>query len=171
MKKMIVIFLGLLSFNAYAYDATRGALQNDPSLCQYGYNPNCGSKNRSAPSTEIIYHNIDIKVPPLFGALALSRQAAHIAGSINQDSLEMAKKKAIEQCQKGSRNTPCKVIKWVKNGCFAAAHGRIKDKYVLTTGGGDPGEAEENALRNCMKEGAKECSILQSEACSIPELN
>ena len=36
MKKMIVIFLGLLSFNAYAYDATRGALQNDPTLCQYG---------------------------------------------------------------------------------------------------------------------------------------
>ena len=170
MKKLILIMLGLISVHAYSYDATRGALQNDPILCQYGYNPNCVSKNRSAPSTEIIYHNIDIKVPPLFGALALSRQAAHIAGSINQDSLEMAKKKAIEQCQKGSRNTPCKVIKWVKNGCFAAAHGRIKDKYVLTTGGGDPGEAEENALRNCMKEGAKECSIIQSEACSIPDL-
>ena len=30
--------------NIYAnptYDATRGALQNDPSLCGYGYNPNC----------------------------------------------------------------------------------------------------------------------------------
>lgn len=171
MKKMIVIFLGLLSFNAYAYDATRGALQNDPTLCQYGYNPNCGSKNRSAPPTEIIYYNVDVEVPPLFGALDFSRQAAYLAGAANQVSLDMAKKKAIKECQKGSRNTPCKVIKWVMNSCFAAAEGSLRGKYVLSPGGGDPGKAEINALQNCMKEGAKECRIIQPEVCSIPELN
>ena len=100
MKKMIVIFLGLLSFNAYSYDATKGALQNDPSLCQYGYNPNCGSKNRSAPTTEIIYYNVDVKVPPLFAALAFSRQTAYLAGAANQDSLDIAKKKAIKSVKK-----------------------------------------------------------------------
>ena len=167
MKKMIVIFLGLLSFNAYAYDATRGALQNDPSLCQYGYNPNCGSKNRSAPSTEIIYYNVDVKVPPLFAALAFSRQTAYLAGAANQGSLDIAKKKAIKKCQEGSRNTPCKVIIWVKNGCLAAAEGKTNDTYVLSPGSGYPGEAEGVALQNCMKQGARECKIIQPEFCSI----
>ena len=167
MKKMIVIFLGLLSFNAYAYDATRGALQNDPTLCQYGYNPNCVSKNRPAPSTEIIYYNVDVKVPPLFAALALSRKVSHLAGAVNQDSLDMAKKKAIKKCQEGSRNTPCEVIIWVKNGCLAAAEGKVKDTYVLTSGSGYPGEAEGVALQKCMKAGASECKLIQPEVCSI----
>ena len=172
MKKMIVIFLGLLSFNAYAYDATRGALQNDPTLCQYGYNPNCSSKNRSAPPTEIIYYNVDVEVPPLFGALAFSRQAAYLAGAANQVSLEMAKKKAIKECQKGSRNTPCKVVTWIKNGCLAVAEGKLEGKYFVTTGSGaSPGETEDDALRRCIKKGAKECRILQSAGCSIPNFN
>lgn len=33
MKKLLFIVLGLASFNVYAYDATKGALQNDPTLC------------------------------------------------------------------------------------------------------------------------------------------
>ena len=170
MKKLILIMFGLISAHAYSYDATRGALQNDPTLCQYGYNPNCVSNTRSAPSTEIIYYNVDVKVPPLFAALAFSSQASHIAGAANQDSLDMAKKKAIKKCQEGSHNTPCKVVIWVKNACLAAAVGKIKEKYILSTGGGDPGEAEENALRDCRKKGAKECRIIQPEVCSIPDL-
>ena len=167
MKKMIVIFLGLLSFNAYAYDATRGALQNDPTLCQYGYNPNCGSKNRSAPPIEIIYHNINIEVPPLFTAFALSSQTGYFAVATNQGSLEMAQEKAIEECQKGSQNTPCEVLKWVKNSCLSAAKGRLKRNYIVFTGGGLPGNAEKIALLNCMKKGAKECRIIVPETCSI----
>ena len=30
MKKLLFIVLGLTSLNAYAYDVTQGALQNDP---------------------------------------------------------------------------------------------------------------------------------------------
>lgn len=167
MKKMIVIFLGLLSFNTYAYDATRGALQNDPTLCQYGYNPNCGSKNRSAPPTEIIYHNINIEVPPLFAAFALSQQTEYFAVAKNQESLEMAEQKAIEECQKGSQNTPCKVFKWVRNSCLAAAKGKLKNHNIVSTGGGLPGKAEKIALLNCMESGAKECRIIVPETCSI----
>lgn len=33
MKKLLFIVLGLASFNVYAYYATKGALQNDPTLC------------------------------------------------------------------------------------------------------------------------------------------
>ena len=44
MKKLLFVLFGLTSLNIYATDpATRGALQNNPALCQYGYNPNCGS--------------------------------------------------------------------------------------------------------------------------------
>ena len=42
MKKYWLILLTMFAGNTYAnptYDATRGALQNDPSLCSYGYNP------------------------------------------------------------------------------------------------------------------------------------
>ena len=50
MKKLLFIFLGLAGLNTYTaastYDATKGALQNDPILCQYGYNPNFGSRTQ-----------------------------------------------------------------------------------------------------------------------------
>ena len=72
MKKMLFVLLGLASLNVCVanptYDATRGALQNDPGLCQYGYNPNCASSRqhqRNQPK-EII--NID--VPSKYGAWA-----------------------------------------------------------------------------------------------------
>ena len=40
MKKLYFVLLGLASINVCVanptYDATKGALQNDPGLCQYG---------------------------------------------------------------------------------------------------------------------------------------
>ena len=40
MRKLLFMLLGLINLNICAanptYDATRGALQNDPGLCQYG---------------------------------------------------------------------------------------------------------------------------------------
>ena len=167
MKKLFLIMFGLMSVQAYSYDATRGALQNDPTLCQYGYNPNCGSKNRSTSPIEVIYHNVVIEVPPLFAAFAFNSQTGYFAVATNQGSLEMAQKKAIEECQKGSQNTPCEVLKWVKNGCLSAAKGRLNRSYYISTGGGLPGNAEKKALLNCMKKGAKECRIIVPETCSI----
>ena len=50
MKKLLFVLLGLTNLNICVanptYDVTKGALQNDPSLCQYGYNPNCGSSSQ-----------------------------------------------------------------------------------------------------------------------------
>ena len=59
MKKLLFIFLGLASLNVYAanptYDATKGALQNNSTLCAYGYNPNCASPRQSRQQpTEVI---------------------------------------------------------------------------------------------------------------------
>ena len=172
MKRLFLIALGLVSFNVYAdptYDATRGALQNNSALCGYGYNPNCSSGSRSTPPPKkIIYH--DVKVPSKFGALAYSQKAGHLAGSLNQNSLAEAQREAVKHCQKGSRNTPCKAIAWVRNGCIAAAEGKINNKFVVIDGSGPQGTAEQTALQNCRAGGATECRILAPEGCSLPQL-
>ena len=171
MKKLFLIALGLVSFNVNAdptYDATRGALQNNSALCGYGYNPNCSSGSRGTPpSKKIIYH--DVKVPSKFGALAYSQKAGHLAGSLNQNSLAEAQREAVKKCRQGSRNTPCKAIAWVRNGCIAA-EGKINNKFVVIDGAGPQGTAEQTALQNCRAGGATECRVLMPEGCSLPQL-
>lgn len=67
MKKLLFVLLGLTSLNVYAadptYDATRGALQNNSALCQYGYNPNCASshQHQQKQPTEIVNINVPSK--------------------------------------------------------------------------------------------------------------
>ena len=172
MKKLLLLVLGSISLNAYAnstYDATRGALQNNSALCGYGYNPNCSSgSNTSPPPKKIIYY--DVKVPSKFGALAYSQKTGYLTGSLNQNSLAEAKREAVKRCQQGSRNTPCKAIAWVRNGCIAAAEGKIKNKFVVIDGAGPQGTAEQAALQNCRAGGATECRILAPEGCSLPQL-
>lgn len=172
MKKLFLIALGLVSFNVNAdptYDATRGALQNNSALCGYGYNPNCSSGSRSAPPPKkIIYH--DVLVPSKFGALAYSQKTGYLAGSLNQNSLAEAQREAVKNCRQGSRNTPCKAIAWVRNGCIAAAEGKINNKFVVIDGSGPQGTAEQTALQNCRAGGAAECRILAPEGCSLPQL-
>ena len=172
MKKLFLIALGLVSFNVNAdptYDATRGALQNNSALCGYGYNPNCSSGSRGTPPPKkIIYH--DVKVPSKFGALAYSQKTGYLAGSLNQSSLAEAQREAVKNCRQGSRNTPCKAIAWVRNGCIAAAEGKINNKFVVIDGSGPQGTAEQTALQNCRAGGATECRILAPEGCSLPQL-
>jgi len=172
MKKLFLMVLGLISLNAYAdptYDATRGALQNNPALCGYGYNPNCSSGSSAPPPKKIIYH--DVMVPSKFGALAYSQKAGHLAGSLNQNSLAEAKREAVKHCQQGSRNTPCKAITWVRNGCLAAAKGKVKNnQFILSDAAGPQGTVEQTALQNCRNRGATECEIIMPEGCSLPQL-
>ena len=129
MKKLLFILLGLTSLNICVanptYDATRGALQNDPGLCQYGYNPNCGSsgQHQQRRPTEII--NID--VPSKYGAWAVNLKTGISGGALEMDSLAAAKKEAIKTCERNGSNKPCKVKAWVRNGCIAVAqrkHGK-----------------------------------------------
>ncbi|WP_204352532.1 toxin-antitoxin system YwqK family antitoxin [Aggregatibacter kilianii] len=55
MKKWWLVSLTMLVGSGYAadptYDATKGALQNNPALCGYGYNPNCSSGSYSRGSS------------------------------------------------------------------------------------------------------------------------
>ena len=173
MKKLFFILLGLVSFNVYA-NGCGGEYQPSTGTCRiidgsgreilYNIPPQSG--NTAPPPKKIIYH--DVFVPPKFGAFAYSQKAGHLAGAVNQNSLAAAKREAIKQCQKGSRNTPCKVITWVRNGCMAAAEGKARDRFVLSDVAGAQGTVEQAALKNCRDRGGVECKIIQPEVCSLP---
>ena len=168
MKKLLVLLLGLASLNVCVanptYDATRGALQNDPGLCQYGYNPNCASSRqhqRNQP-TEII----NIKVPSQYGAWAVNPKTGIAGGALEMDSLAAAKREAIKTCERGGQNKPCKVLAWVRNGCIAVAQ---RKDGTLFFGTNDLGLSEAEALRKCQESGSSQCSIVATEGCSMPK--
>ena len=171
MKKLLVVLLGLASLNVCVanptYDATRGALQNDPGLCQYGYNPNCASSRqyqRNQP-TEIIH----IKVPSKYGAWANNPKTGMSGGALEMDSLAAAKRQAIKTCERDGQNKPCKVEAWVRNGCIAVAQGKNGKKWRNFFGINDPGLAEAEALRKCQESGLPQCRITTTEGCSLPK--
>lgn len=167
MKKLFFVLLGLTSLNIYAadptYDATRGALQNDPSLCQYGYNPNCGSASyrQQRRPTEII----NINVPSKYGAWAANPKTGISGGALDMDSLAAAKRQAIRTCEEGGRNKPCKIYAWVRNGCLAVAQDQNGTLFFGSTA---PGLAENEALKKCQKNKKAQCKIIASEGCSMP---
>ena len=176
MKKLFLIALGLVSFDVNAngcpgqFDAATGICRfqgNNGEWIHYNIAPPQPSRS-TPPPKKIIYH--DVLVPSKFGALAVSVKAGHIAGSLNHSSKEEAQREAVKRCQRGSRNTPCKAIAWVRNGCIAAAEGKINNKFVVIDGAGPQGTAEQTALQNCRAGGATECRILAPEGCSLPQL-
>ena len=165
MKNLLFVLLGLTSLNIYAADpATRGALQNNPALCQYGYNPNCTSSRqyqRNQP-TEIV----NINVPSKYGAWAINPKTGISGGALDMDSLEAAKKLAIKTCEEGGTNKPCKVRAWFRNACLAVAQAKDGSAFFAVT---PPGMAEAEALRKCQKRGALQCRIITPEGCSMPK--
>ena len=171
MKKLLFVLLGLTSFNVCianpTYDATRGALQNDPGLCQYGYNSNCGSSGyrQQRQPTKII--NID--VPSRYGAWATNTKTGVSGGAIDMESLEAAKKQAIKACERGGSNAPCKIVTWVRNGCMAVAKGKSGKKWTAYTSTLGLGLTENDALRKCQAAGSSQCSIIANEGCSLPK--
>mgnify|MGYP000299217528 FL=1 len=168
MKKLLFVLLGLTSLNVYAadptYDATRGALQNNSALCQYGYNPNCASsrQHQRKQPTEIV----NINVPSKYGAWAINPKTGISGGALEMDSLAAAKRQAIKTCEEGGKNKPCKVLAWVRNGCLAVAQAKDGSAFFGIT---PPGMAESEALRKCQKHGASQCRIIAPEGCSMPK--
>ena len=171
MKKLLFVLLGLASLNVCVanptYDATRGALQNDPGLCQYGYNSNCGSsgQRQQRQPTEII----NINVPSKYGAWAINTKTGVSGGAIDMESLEAAKKQAIKACERGGSNAPCKIVTWVINGCMAVAKGKSGKKWTAYTSTLGLGLTENDALRKCQAAGSSQCSIIANEGCSLPK--
>ena len=170
MKKLLL--LSLLSLNVYAadptYDVTKGALQNNPDLCAYGYNPSCNRGNNSQyspPPPKRVIETTIIHKASKYGALALDEKTSALGGAINSNSLSEAKKAAIRQCgEKG-----CKVITWVRNGCIAAAGGKAGKYWKLAKAAEPPGKAEPLAMKRCQAMGVSDCQIVIPEACSVPD--
>lgn len=168
MKKLLVVLLGLASLNVYAADpATRGALQNNPALCQYGYNPNCTSSRQYQQNqpTEIV----NINVPSKYLALAINTKTGMSGGALDMDSRAAAEREAIKTCERGGSNAPCKVLVWARNGCVASAHDDEGKRPRLFSVTGKPGFAEAEALRRCRAAGVPGCRILIPETCSLPK--
>ncbi|WP_107960315.1 DUF4189 domain-containing protein [Neisseria cinerea] len=168
MKKLLFVLLGLTNLNICVanptYDVTKGALQNDPGLCQYGYNPNCVSSRqhqRNQP-TEIVH----IKVPSKYGAWAVNLKTGISGGALEMDSLAAAKKEAIKTCERNGSNKPCEVKAWVRNGCIAVAQRKDGKAFFGIT---SPGLAETEALRKCQASGGIQCEITTPEGCSMPK--
>ena len=179
MKKLLVIFLGLASFNAYAN--CPGRYFPDTGICQIqgnngeviNYNvPPPQSGRSTPPSKKIIYH--DVMVPSKFGAVAMNMKTGNAPGVLNKNSLSEAKKEAMAECRKGDRNAPCKVVSWVRNGCIAAAKGQlIKNPKLWRTfyAAEEQGLAEAEALRQCRADPkVTNCELALPEGCSLPQL-
>jgi hypothetical protein len=171
MKNLLFVLLGLTSLNVYAadptYDATRGALQNNSALCQYGYNPNCASsrQHQQKQPTEIV----NINVPSKYGALAVNLKTGISGGALDMDSRAAAEREAIRTCEREGSNKPCVIAASVRNGCIAVAQGN-KGKILKTFYGmKEPGLAETEALRKCRAAGVSGCKIVVSEGCSLPK--
>ena len=176
MKKLFLIALGLVSFDVNAngcpgqFDAATGICRfqgNNGEWIHYNIAPPQPSRS-TPPPKKIIYY--DVKVPSKFGALAFSEKSGHIGGSLNQNSKAEAQNAAIKQCEKGSRNAPCKAISWVRNGCIAAASGKLKNQTRVIGGAAEPGLAEQAAITNCKNAGMTECKVVMPEGCSLPQL-
>ena len=170
MKKLLLIALGLVSFNVYAngcggeYQAATGTCRIiDGSGRQILYNvPPPQSGNSTPPPKKIVYVS-------KYGAVATNEKTGISSGALNKDSIEEAKNEAIKACEQGGRNAPCKVAIWAGNACLAAATGKEGKKFrVFYTAREKPGQAEPAALKQCNKAGLKNCEITIPEGCSFP---
>lgn len=175
MKKMLFVLLGFISLNTYAhncggeFDPVSGSCRiigSDGRQIIYNSDPpqSESSHQRSTPS-KIIRH-ITVRVPSKYGALALDKSTGAIGDAVGADSLAQAKKAAIRQCN--SKN--CKVVAWVKNGCIAAAGGKLGKRWELINAAEERGEAERVAMARCKKAGISDCKIVVPEGCSIPDV-
>lgn len=174
MKKFLFVLLSFFS-STVALACTPGA-GNGPAG-----DPNCmgailstdpyyNNQNRTGNSVQPkkIIRYTEVEVPPKYGALALNKKTGIGGGAINMDSKAEAKRAAIKECEKGGSNAPCKVVIWVKNGCFATA---TNSKNVVFTAAEERGHSEQVAMNRCKAAGASGCRIADHEACSIPDLS
>ena len=112
-KQLFLLFSVLLGYSelSFAYDPTRGALQNAPELRIYGYNQQ-DIYNKYHPSVNVgnsynnngnSYNNTNpviVNLPSKYGAIVLNNKTGYITDSVNEDSLEQAKRVAIQRCEK-----------------------------------------------------------------------
>ena len=189
-KQLFLLFSVLLGYSelSFAYDPTRGALQNAPELRSYGYNQQ-DIYNKYHPSVNVgnsynnngnsynnngnSYNNMNpviIHVPSKYGAIVFNHKTGLITDSVNEDSLAQAKRVAIQKCEKKGDGKFCKVYAWIRNGCHALATGTKNGiRYISRGHSSTEGNTEKLALENCSSEKYKECVIMVPERCSLPD--
>ena len=139
-----------------------GVLSTDPYY-------NGSQRNSSSRPSKIIRHTV-VNVPSKYGALAHSKTGA-IAGAINMNSPKEAEKEAIRRCEEGE-NIKCRVILSVRNGCFAAAIGRVAgtqdDGVIYKAISETPKMAERMVMEQCHSSKSTGCKLIIPGSCSIP---
>ena len=161
MKKYWLILLTMFSGNTYAnptYDVTRGALQNDPSLCGYGYNPNCSSQGGYSSD----YSNVPAAPPrsDYYAAIAINKATGDWGWSTGFLGESVAIMDARMHCEKAERGE-CEGAATQLNGCLAMASSKDKkgNWAYFFSNSGICGVVEKEALLNCQTSKAKNCQI------------
>lgn len=176
MKKLVFILLGFISLNVYAngcggeYQAATGTCRiigPDGRVILYNSTPP-QSGSGSAPQKIIRY--TEVKVPPKYGALAFNKKTGGVAFSTNMNSKSDAQQDAIRKCERAGKGK-CQISVWVKNGCIAAASGKIGSRFKMFPAAENPSQAESVAMNSCKTSGASECEIFLPENCSIPDVS
>ena len=150
--------------NTYAnptYDATRGALQNDPSLCSYGYNPNCSTQGGySGGYSSDDYSNAPSQPIPFYAAIAVNRNTGDWGWSTGFLGESVAIMDARMHCEKAERGE-CEGAATQLNGCLAMASSKDKkgNWAYFFSNSGICGVVEKEALLNCQTSKAKNCQI------------
>ena len=132
-----------------------------------------GPRNPSAYSGGAVYspppppHPKIVMLPDRFGALGEAHKRAKLYPVSNLSSRAEAGREAMRLCREDG-NTDCKIIYRIKNGCFAAAEGMMKNGMFLLHFGVDtsPSMAETKAMDLCAS-AAKDCMLAQKAECSI----
>lgn len=160
MFKKIFLNLALVCVgaNAFAYDATQGALQNDPGLAGYGYGVNSGYSQQP----RVIYKK------DRWGAFSVGIDKYYIAHVTNQDSKEIASQKALKKCERKSGGR-CSVNAVYSNGCAALAVFASESNHGIYRAGWGKNkrDAEMDTLAVCQKDsGGRPCYIVQSAKCT-----
>ena len=177
MKKLSIILSLLVYLSSTGALACTPGAGNGPTG-----DPNCmgailstdpyynGSHHNSPTRPSKIIRHTTINVPSKYGALAHSKTGA-IAGAINMASLKEAKQEAIKRCEEGE-NIKCRVILSVRNGCFAAAIGKVMgtqdDGRIYKAISETHHTVEHMVMQECQSSKASGCKIVIPGACSIP---
>lgn len=176
MKKLMLILLIQISATS-AFACTPGA-GNGPAG-----DPNCmggvlstdpyyngSQRNSSSRPSKIIRHTV-VNVPSKYGALA-NNNAEVFRGVSNMNSEKEAKQEAIKRCEEVGKGK-CRVIIFVRNGCFAAAMGKVvgtqNDGKFFAATSETPQMTERMALKKCQSsKEVGECKLVIPGECSIP---
>nr|WP_314228867.1 DUF4189 domain-containing protein [uncultured Kingella sp.] len=163
-KLLITIIFLSLSKQVMSYDVTKGALQNDPSLCAYGYNPNCGQSTGGYSTGGGFFpptsYTPDVPRVQNWGAVAYSDTSKMIesfAYSKWNTSKKMAENDAKEKCENKTK-TPCKVIASYTKTCATGIQGYDNKSDVLFVA--TTPDAIDQGFAACKKKGYKNCKVV-----------